>query len=313
MTTEIVPTAIDTNLSAPVVDASLMETVLLRGDLAQMKPAERMNYYRAVCNSLGLNPLTRPFDYLSLNGKTILYAKRECTEQLRKIYGITLEIVDRSVVDDVYVVTARAIARDGRRDESTGAVAIGSLRGEAKANALMKCETKAKRRVTLSICGLAFLDESEADSVPGAGRMVEDPQTGEFVGQDRGSKEAAQAVAVAKIAELEARQQARIEAAVEMVREEEPEPKKRSKVTGEQIDFLKHFADVKQQLFIATGNHAEYYGVLNANGFEKSSSIVKKDDARRMYKALCAKLNDIRLGLQADDLPQSNAERGGTA
>jgi hypothetical protein len=36
------------------------------------------------------------------------------------------------------------------------------------ANALMKAETKSKRRVTLSICGLGFLDETEADSIPGA-------------------------------------------------------------------------------------------------------------------------------------------------
>ena len=32
----------------------------------------------------------------------------------------------------------------------------------------MKAETKAKRRVTLSICGLGILDESETDTMPGA-------------------------------------------------------------------------------------------------------------------------------------------------
>lgn len=36
------------------------------------------------------------------------------------------------------------------------------------ANALMKAETKAKRRVTLSICGLGLLDESEIDTMKGA-------------------------------------------------------------------------------------------------------------------------------------------------
>ena len=30
----------------------------------------------------------------------------------------------------------------------------------------MKAETKSKRRVTLSICGLGFLDESEIDTIP---------------------------------------------------------------------------------------------------------------------------------------------------
>ena len=196
----MIPTT--TDVAAPVVDAALLETVLLRGDLGAMKAPERMNYYRAVCNSLGLNPLTRPFDFLSLQGKTVLYAKRECTEQLRKIHGVSVTIVDRSIVDDVYIVTARAKDKSGREDESTGAVLIGGLKGENKANAFMKAETKAKRRVTLSICGLAFLDETEADSVPGAGRLMVDMETGEIVGQDGGSKEASEQMAAAKIQRL---------------------------------------------------------------------------------------------------------------
>ena len=32
----------------------------------------------------------------------------------------------------------------------------------------MKAETKAKRRATLSICGLGLLDESEVETIPGA-------------------------------------------------------------------------------------------------------------------------------------------------
>ena len=48
---------------------------------------------------------------------------------------------------------------------------------------MMKAETKAKRRVTLSICGLALLDDSEVDSVRGASRVAIDPQTGEEMPQ----------------------------------------------------------------------------------------------------------------------------------
>jgi hypothetical protein len=40
----------------------------------------------------------------------------------------------------------------------------------------MKCETKAKRRVTLSFCGLGMLDESEVESVPGAVRVKNEPE-----------------------------------------------------------------------------------------------------------------------------------------
>ena len=46
-------------------------------------------------------------------------------------------------------------------------MALGTLKGDALANALMKCETKAKRRVTLSIAGLGWLDEIELATIPG--------------------------------------------------------------------------------------------------------------------------------------------------
>jgi hypothetical protein len=60
----------------------------------------------------------------------------------------------------------------GRRDEDVGAVNVANLKGEALANALMKATTKAKRRATLSICGLSFLDESEIEAVKGAQRVT---------------------------------------------------------------------------------------------------------------------------------------------
>ena len=53
------------------------------------------------------------------------------------------------------------------------------LKGDALANALMKAETKAKRRVTLSIAGLGWLDETELDTIAQAPQGVapsEEPQ-----------------------------------------------------------------------------------------------------------------------------------------
>jgi hypothetical protein len=43
-----------------------------------------------------------------------------------------------------------------------------NVKGEFRANLIMKAVTKAKRRVTLSICGLGFLDESEVESIADA-------------------------------------------------------------------------------------------------------------------------------------------------
>ena len=41
-------------------------------NLAALSAQDRLAYYRAVCDSLGLNPLTRPFEYLNLQGKLVL-------------------------------------------------------------------------------------------------------------------------------------------------------------------------------------------------------------------------------------------------
>lgn len=155
---------------------SKIEEVLMKGDLKSLSDQERLTYFNRVCESVGLNPLTQPFSYITLNGKLVLYANKSCTDQLRSVHKISIEIVSREKVGDVYVVTARARTPDGRTDESTGAVALGKASGEMLANLYMKAETKAKRRVTLSICGLGLLDESEVDSIPGAQRVPSEPK-----------------------------------------------------------------------------------------------------------------------------------------
>ncbi len=149
-------------------NAQMMESVLADGDLGKLSAEQRVAYYFKVCESLGLNPYTRPFDYITLNGKKVLYAKRDATDQLRNIRGITLTVTDKQLDDDLFVVTVRATDARGRSDEDFGAVPMGNLKGEARANAMLKAITKAKRRVTLSICGMGMNDQSEVEDIPGA-------------------------------------------------------------------------------------------------------------------------------------------------
>ena len=173
------------------ISTETIEKVLLKGDLTELKADQRLQYYNAVCESVGLNALTRPFEYIVLNDKLVLYATKNCTDQLRFVHKISIEVTNRERIGDVYVVTARAKMPDGRTDESTGAVPLAKedgewtqsnsgkrffkknglskpIMGDELANAFMKAETKAKRRVTLSICGLGILDETEIDSIPSA-------------------------------------------------------------------------------------------------------------------------------------------------
>lgn len=93
------------------------------------------------------------------------------TDQLRRIHGVSTQILSRERIDDAYVVTARATDPSGRSDESIGAVSIGGLKGDALCNALMRAETKAKRRATLAFVGLGWLDESEVETIPSARRV----------------------------------------------------------------------------------------------------------------------------------------------
>lgn len=157
----------------------VIEKVITSGDLSKMDPPARVAFYWRTCESLGLNPLTRPFQYITLNGQLTLYARKDCTEQLRRKHHVSVTGIRRERDEEAgtYTVYAHGRTRDGDEDESTGVVSIKGLSGEALANALMKAETKAKRRLTLSLVGLGFLDESE---IEGASAVDVDPDTGEI-------------------------------------------------------------------------------------------------------------------------------------
>jgi hypothetical protein len=146
----------------PEKNLAALEKVLIQGDLAPLTANQRIEYVNEVARAIGINPLLRPFDYITFHGKIVLYANRACTEQLRMKYGVSIKIVNRQKESDLYIVTAQAVTKKGKTDESIGAISIRGLTGESLANALMKAETKAKRRVTLSICGLGLMDEIEA-------------------------------------------------------------------------------------------------------------------------------------------------------
>ncbi len=45
-----------------------IESVLVAGDLAKLTGDQRLAYYQRLCDSLGLNPLTQPFQYLQRSG-----------------------------------------------------------------------------------------------------------------------------------------------------------------------------------------------------------------------------------------------------
>lgn len=159
MATQALSTSDRKELSAAT--PAVVEQVIVKGNLAELTVEGRIAYYNLVCQSTGLNPLTRPFEFITLNSKLVLYAKRDATDQLRKIHGVSIPSLKSEQIGDLLIVTVQAIDRTGRSDTATGAVNLKGKVGDDLANAMMKAETKAKRRVTLSLCGLGMLDETE--------------------------------------------------------------------------------------------------------------------------------------------------------
>jgi hypothetical protein len=153
-----------------------IQKAIAENDLSRLSPEHRLMYYRRKCQSLGLNPLTQPFMYVMLNNKLQLYAKKDCTDQLRKLHGVSLWVDEPKFERDLIIVHVRARDASGREDEDFG-FAPSNAKGEALGNAILKATTKGKRRVTLSICGLGVLDEMEIESIPGA--KIGEPVSGE--------------------------------------------------------------------------------------------------------------------------------------
>ncbi len=155
-----------------------IESVVIGGDLSKLTPEQRVSYYKAVCDSIGLNPLTRPFDYITLNGKLTLYARKDATDQLRKLHDVSIDDVDITENQSHFIVKVKGHDKSGRADVEIGVVAKTDMQGNI-GNAQMKAVTKGKRRLTLSLCGLGMLDETEIETIPAA-KIVEVADNGEI-------------------------------------------------------------------------------------------------------------------------------------
>ena len=145
--------------------------LLTTGNLGVLAPAVQTAYYAYRCKQMGLDPLSRPFDMLALNGKVVLYANRNCAEQLAAKHGISIYKHDLSETPDAITIFVYGRTPDGRESVNCASVDTGKLKGADLATARMKCMTKAQRRLILAMTGGGMLDETEVETIPGARRM----------------------------------------------------------------------------------------------------------------------------------------------
>ncbi len=150
------------------LDQATISKLVLNGDMKGLSDAQKVDYYAYRCQQAGLDPAAKPFDILTLNGKMILYANAACTQQLTSNRKLSHQVTNRELVDGIYCVFVRVTDSEGRNTENMGAVPIDNLKGEAKANAMLKATTKAIRRAVLAHCGLGMMDETETETIPGA-------------------------------------------------------------------------------------------------------------------------------------------------
>ena len=99
-------------------------------------------------------------------------------EQIRAIKGVSVVSCTRNIDKELGMLEVTATVRDksGREDMATACVVINEkTQGEALCLAVMKAETKAKRRATLSLCGLGYF-ENEPEELEAVERMTNLPK-----------------------------------------------------------------------------------------------------------------------------------------
>lgn len=148
-----------------------MRAYLREGDLSRLPLAEKDRVLVKMCEHYSLDPILRPFILIKLNGKEVWYPTKSATDQVAAKFNLTREIVeikenvDRGILECRVRISAEGsnrvetciaavpIIEFGRNEK--GVIVGKIMAGEAYANALMRVETKAKRRATLGWLGIA--------------------------------------------------------------------------------------------------------------------------------------------------------------
>jgi hypothetical protein len=188
MTTDLATTNADGGL-VPIDEeaaASALEHILATGDLAKLTAKQRVGYYLALTRKLGLAAESRPFDWLTLDGRLVLYPNKSCAEQIRRTHQISIKLVRKERVGDLFCVEVEGRRPNGQSDFASKYVPLKDARGAVVplhklGDVYAKAETGAKRRLTFSMVGISASFEAEdlhgarVVTVDGLGNVLEHP------------------------------------------------------------------------------------------------------------------------------------------
>lgn len=171
------------------LDPTLWEKVMVGGDLSALTPQERVKYYLGVCKSLGVNPLTKPFDYIWLKGedgakKLTLYPTKGATDQVGARAGVSFPEYAEDWKGDLYIYRVRGVTPAGRALWASAVVSLKGVQDWKVPDLLMKAESKARRRCVLALVGLGWPDATEVADMVTQGTAIParvDTDTGEII------------------------------------------------------------------------------------------------------------------------------------
>ncbi len=168
MTTET--TALDDALAGGLAADALLSAVASGKDTRALSNDDRRALLASLNRQLGLNPLSGGVTFLLTNGRETLYVTKQGTDQIARREKLTRETLKGPCVETmegvkVVICQVRVKHPDGRAETCTATLPFSA---GGIVNDLMKVETKAKRRATLSLCGLGMLAEDEIETIPGA-------------------------------------------------------------------------------------------------------------------------------------------------
>lgn len=155
----------------------------LNYDYSGLTVREKLGIYLKRCEVAGVNPLLRPFQWGTIDGKTQLVRTKALGAQVRQREAVSVRVVEQvfDVDRGVYAVRVVGETPDGRVDEDLGAESIIGMRGQDLADAMMKAFTKAKSRVTESMFSSGGgSDQTEVRRQEGGIRTI-DPQVSRMV------------------------------------------------------------------------------------------------------------------------------------
>jgi hypothetical protein len=171
--------------------AGALAHVLGTGDLYRLTNEQRVAHYLNLCESLSVNALSLPFQWIEFkeneNAAPVLqlYFKPSGAAQLLRNHHVSVHYSRKEVVGELFVVEAVGRAPDGRTGSASKYVPLtgkyGRLTGRNLANAFMKAETGALRRLAVAMFGIAAGPDADeaagwrAVTVDGAGRVLEHP------------------------------------------------------------------------------------------------------------------------------------------